>query len=183
MRHRVRQGGILLVAVSALALLGCAPEGEHRILSAGDLQDGYRHVSGYGPAKSSSGSFLAAYRARVTNDLDAEVRFLKEALEAAPDSAELKLRLFYATMAAGRVEEAVELVDSLPPESDGFNRVRLTRIVEAIRNGEEDVAELVEGFPDNHFSRILKPLFAAWLSAGRDDTETVQAALDFYQSC
>ena len=178
MRHRVRQGRILLVAFWALALSGCASEAEHKVLSAGDLQDGYRHVSGYGPSKSSSGSFLAAYRARVTNDLDAEIRFLKEALEAAPDSAELRLRLFYATMAAGQVEEAVELIGSLPNESDNFNRVRLTRIVEAIRKDEADVEELVEGFPDNHFGKILKPLFAAWLSAGRDDAETVQAALE-----
>ena len=166
------RGMRIAIPVAIVAAFGCAPDRQAADPRIADASGGSRvHSTGQvGPSK--AGSFLAGNHARKLNDFSSEADFLARALAADPENRRLRRRAFLAALAAGRVDEAVELAPAAGPTM----LAKLALAVEAVRKKNFLRAEkILAKLPERGAGAVVKPLLLAWIKAETSPDEALEA--------
>ena len=168
------RSGWLAVPVLCFVLSG-APGSP---LAATHGEDGH----GYRPGHSHTGNYLAGRHAQAVRDLDAATVYLRAVLTGNDLSDDILYRAFLVLLADGRVSEAIPLAHRFVDTQGTKGRAELAHLTLAVAAfAEQDYAavearldRLVAGSGTSH---LFRPLFGAWSTAGRGDTDGALAAL------
>jgi tetratricopeptide (TPR) repeat protein len=116
------------------------------------------------------GAYLAGRIAAAERDMQAASRYYAFALEADPANAELRRHAFQAHLAAGDMNQALRLAESLVRDANTANIAHLTLAAAAAKKGDFAAARRhVEVLPETGANRLLKPGFLAWIEFGLGD--------------
>ena len=166
------RGRRIVIPVAIIATFGCAPDRQTSDSRVADASGGPRVQSTGQVAPSKAGSFLAGNHARKLNDFSSAADFLARALAADPENQRLRRQTFLASLAAGRVGEAVELA----PAAGQIVMARLTLIVEAVKKKDFSLAEeILDELPERGAGAIVKPLLLAWVKAETSPDKVLEA--------
>ncbi len=116
------------------------------------------------------GAYLAGRIAAAERDMTAASRYYAYALEADSANEELRRQAFQAHLAAGHMNEARRLAESLVRDADTANVAHLALAAQAAKKGDFAGAKRhVEALPETGANRLLKPGFLAWIEFGLGD--------------
>jgi tetratricopeptide (TPR) repeat protein len=124
------------------------------------------------------GAYLAGRIAAAERDMAAASRYFAHALEADPADEALRRHAFQAHLAAGRVDLALRLAETLTRDPDAASVARIALAAAAAKKGDFAAARRrVEALPETGANRLLKPGFLAWIEFGSGDAAKASEAL------
>ncbi len=173
--------GLVLVA----ALAGCSPDSQSpaSALRTADISSLANVDNAPSYAETPFGNFLAGSFALRQRNASKAVEFLQRGLALDPRSGMLRDRLFLALLAAGRMNEALELAPSVPDTADTWHMTRLLLAIEALRLGDPDLAGIkVSEVPSGRLLGTIKHLILAWTDAARGEYETALASIELLRN-
>jgi len=126
-----------------------------------------------------AGSFLAARVAVRDNDDRAAVAFYKRAQALDPEDADLKRNLFVSLMANGRIEEALEIANTIDGGGNPENLARIVQAIEAIRKRSwTKVPQSMEGLKGTDLDQLSADLIRSWALFGAGDLDAALEAAE-----
>lgn len=127
---------------------------------------------------SASGSYLSALVAANNRDMGSAAEFFLMTLDSDPDNPELLRQAHLALVMDGRVGEAVPIARRLEAIEPGDPIANMTLTVDAINDGDLDLASDHLGqLPLQGYNTLVVPLVEAWIEVGRGNTEGALAAI------
>ncbi len=133
------------------------------------------------PASSSSeyGSYLAGRHAQALKDADKASAFMMRVLEENPEDQELLRRTFLLSLAAGKMNVAVNLANRIETAGGKMATSALLLGIEAVRaNNFDDAIARFDALPRRGLTAYAAPLAVAWANSGKGDTEAALKALE-----
>ena len=141
-------------------------------LSVGGAVEARAAKSEAGGAKTTTGSYLAAFHAEYIGDSAAAADFLGRVLAADADNAAVRRRAFIHLVSGGRVEQAVPLAEKIKSGGRTAALATITLSIAAARAGDMDTADALLASPlPGNFGEVIAPMLRAWIRQGLSDTE------------
>ncbi len=126
-----------------------------------------------------SGSFLASRVAIGDNDDESAVKFLERAFALDPENPNIKLDMFVALVANGRIEEAAALAQDAENLGNNNNLSMLVGAVEALRKRSWNKASsLLEPLNGSDLDVMLKEITSSWAMFGEGKVDEALARLE-----
>ena len=136
-------------------------------------------VSAPAQATSEYGSYLAGRHAQALKDADSASAFMLRVLEENPDDQELLRRTFLLTLAAGKLEPAIELARRIEIAGGRMATAALLLGIESARKADyADAIKRFEALPRRGLTAYAAPLAAAWANAGAGDFDAALKELE-----
>jgi tetratricopeptide (TPR) repeat protein len=166
---------VFSVLLASAALASCAPGGDSDSVAEEGAEVGAAETF-----DRRLGEYLAAYIAAGDNDLDNATHYYDQVIEVDPDNTEIVSAASLFSLAAGKVERAIELAQRvIDAEVDDDGTSALVVAAGAIRNGDfADATELVAGIPVSGLNRLIAPLVHGWTLAGDGKVDEGLAVLE-----
>ena len=151
-------------------------------LSIGVLATGAEAVNEFDGAEQTSnlfGSYLAGRSADASNDLDAALGYFNIAREFDRGFSALTERVFMLHLAAGEIDQALELAEKLLITNTGDPIARLTLAVAAFKSGNFELAKRqLQDTRESPLASLTTGLLDAWADQGLGLTEEALTAVD-----
>ena len=123
------------------------------------------------------GAYLAGRIAAAGRDMAAASRYYEYALDDDPQNDELRVHAFQAHIAAGRMDQALKLAETLARDADAGALARIVLAAGAAKKNDFAAAKRqMQAVSETGANRLLKPGFLAWIEFGQGDaTKAVDA--------
>ncbi len=167
-----------LVAVLALALVGCAGPGEGpsaaEATKASPIQAPKPVPRADARPPSPFGNYLAGRHARTMRDMGLAADLFAHTLVFDPDDPELVRNTFLLMAIEGRIREAVKLARRLIKLRPKSTLAKVVLVVDDVRKGDFDGADKrLEALPASSFNDFLTPMLRAWTKVGTKQPKQV----------
>jgi tetratricopeptide (TPR) repeat protein len=123
---------------------------------------------------SAMGGYLAGRYAQQQHDYGDAAAFMERSLQGDPDNFDLVRRVFTLRLSEGRIDDAADLAKRIASHDGATGLAALVLLEQAIKRGDFDgAAKQAAAIPRDGAQRFAVPLLAAWVDAGRGQTDKV----------